>query len=182
MTDLLMTRRAVFSDCGLYRYLLEHDFGGDGPIISLGMVNPSFADGEKNDHTMTKVDGFAIRLRARKVKVWNPFALIAKDVRELRDALDPVGPENDAYIAQAILGADIHIVGWGPLSKLPKPLRNRWRSVVDVLSNAGAKPMCWGAAQDGQPRHPLMLPYATPLVPWQPPHALERNGGANANR
>lgn len=181
MTDLLMTRRAVFSDCGLYRYLLEHDFGGDGPIISLGMVNPSFADGEK---TTIPYEGrrFAIRLRARKVKVWNPFALIAKDVRELRDALDPVGPENDAYIAQAILGADIHIVGWGPLSKLPKPLRNRWRSVVDVLSNAGAKPMCWGAAQDGQPRHPLMLPYATPLVPWQPPHALERNGGANANR
>lgn len=164
-----MTRRVVFSDCGLYRYLLEHDFGGSGPVISLGMVNPSLADGNKNDPTMTKVDGFALRLGASKVKVWNKYALIDKDVKALRSAVDPVGPENDAYIAQAIRDADIHIIAWGPLSKLPKPLRGRWRSVVDVLSQAGAKPMCWGTALDGQPRHPLMLAYATPLTPWSAP-------------
>lgn len=170
MSDLLMTRRAVFSECGLYRYLLEHDFGGTGPIVSLGMVNPSDANGEKNDQTMTKVDGFAIRMGASKVKVWNPFALINKDVRALRSAPDPVGPENDFHIAEAIRNADIHIVAWGPLSKLPKPLRGRMRSVVDVLMQAGAKPMCWGTALDGQPRHPLMLAYATPLIPWSPSH------------
>lgn len=169
MSDLLMTRRAVFSECGLYRYLLEHDFGGNGPVISLGMVNPSDANGQKNDPTMTKVDGFAMRLGASKVKVWNKYALVNKDVKALRSAADPVGPENDDYIAQAILDADIHIVAWGPLSKLPKPLRNRWTSVVDVLSSAGAKPMCWGTALDGQPRHPLMLAYATPLIPWRRP-------------
>lgn len=169
MSDLLMTRRVVFSGCGLYRYLLEHDFGGRGPVISLGMVNPSDADDKKNDHTMTKVDGFAIRLGASKVKVWNKYAFIDKDVTALRTASDPVGPENDAYISQAIRDADIHIVAWGPLSKLPKPLRSRWRSVVAVLSTAGAKPMCWGTALDGHPRHPLMLAYATPLVPWEVP-------------
>ncbi|TAX45953.1 DUF1643 domain-containing protein (plasmid) [Rhizobium leguminosarum] len=169
MSDLLLTRRVVFSDCGLYRYLLEHDFGGSGPAISLGMVNPSLANGEKNDSTMTKVDGFAVRLGARKVVVWNPFARIAKDIRDLRNVADPIGPENDAYIVKAIQDADIHIVAWGPLSKLPKPLRSRWRSVVSLLSEAGAKPMCWGTALDGQPRHPLMLAYATPLVPWKAP-------------
>ncbi len=169
MSDLLMKRRVVFSDCGLYRYLLEHDFGGSGPVISLGMVNPSLANGEDNDQTMTKVDGFCIRLGASKVIVWNPFARIAKDIRDLRYVDDPIGPDNDAHIARAVQGADIHIVAWGPLSKLPKPLRNRWRSVVDVLSAAGAKPMCWGTALDGQPRHPLMLAYATPLVPWEAP-------------
>lgn len=176
MSDLLMTRRVIFSECGLYRYLLEHDFGGSGPVISLGMVNPSLANGEKNDPTMTKVAGFATRLGASKIKVWNPFALIAKDVRDLRDAIDPIGPENDTHIAQAIHDADIHIVAWGPLSKLPKQLRGRWRSVVDVLSQAGAKPMCWGTALDGQPRHPLMLAYATPLVPWSVPSALAAQG------
>ncbi|MDR9781639.1 DUF1643 domain-containing protein [Rhizobium redzepovicii] len=169
MGDLLMTRRTVFSECGLFRYLLEHDFGGTGPVISLGMVNPSLANGENNDQTMTKVDGFAVRLGASKVVVWNPFARIAKDIRDLRHVDDPIGPENDAYIAQAVQDADIHIVAWGPLSKLPKPLRNRWRSVVEVLAAVGAKPMCWGTALDGQPLHPLMLAYATPLVPWEVP-------------
>lgn len=169
MTDLLMTRRATFSTCRLFRYLLEHDFGGTGPVISLGMVNPSIADDEKNDATMTKVDGFAHRLGASKVIVWNKYALIDKDVRVLRRAPDPIGPDNNEYIAQAIRGADIHIVAWGPLSKLPKPLRNRWREVEAVLMMSDAKPMCWGTAQDGQPRHPLMLAYATPLVPWSAP-------------
>jgi hypothetical protein len=169
MSDLLMTRRVVFSECGLYRYLLEHDFGGNGPVISLGMVNPSLADGKKNDPTMTKVDGFAMRMGASKVRVWNPFALIAKDVRDLRDAADPIGPENDTHIAHAVRDADIHIVAWGPLSKLPRPLRSRWKDVVTVLIEAGGKPMCWGTALDGHPRHPLMLAYATPLVPWSAP-------------
>lgn len=169
MSDLLMTRSAIFSECGLYRYVLEHDFERSGPVISLGMVNPSKADGQANDSTMTRVDRFAARLGASKVVVWNKFALIDKDVRALRVAPDPIGPENDAYIAQAIQGADIHIVAWGPLSKLPKPLRNRWREVADVLLSAGAKPMCWGTAQDGQPRHPLMIAYSTPLVPWSAP-------------
>lgn len=169
MTDLLIRRSAVFSECGIYRYLLEHDFGGNGPVVSLGMINPSLANGEKNDPTMTKVDGFCIRMGASKVVVWNPFALIAKDVHDLRTAPDPIGPENDAHIAQAVRGAAIHIVAWGPLSKLPKPLRNRWRSVVNVLDGAGAKPMCWGTALDGHPRHPLMLAYSTPLVPWSIP-------------
>ncbi|WP_245303088.1 DUF1643 domain-containing protein [Rhizobium esperanzae] len=169
-----MTRRAVFSECGLFRYLLEYEFGGTGPVISLGMVNPSLANGENNDQTMTKVDGFAIRLGASKVVVWNPFARIAKDIRDLRHVDDPIGPQNDAYIAQAVKGADIHIVAWGPLSKLPKPLRTRWRSVFGVLSDAGAKPMCWGTALDGHPRHPLMLAYATPLVPWEVPTFLRK--------
>ncbi|MBD9510046.1 DUF1643 domain-containing protein [Ensifer sp. ENS10] len=177
MSDLLMTRRAVFSECGLYRYLLEHDFGGSGPVISLGMVNPSNADDENNDSTMTKVDGFAVRLGASKVKVWNKYAFVDKDVKALRSATDPVGPENDAYIAQAVTDADIHIVAWGPLSKLPKPLRNRWLAVADVLAKAGARPMCWGIALDGQPRHPLMLAYATPLVPWSAPRQRHTQGG-----
>jgi len=169
MSDLLIRRTAVFSECGLFRYLLEHDFGGSGPVISLTMVNPSKANGENNDPTMTKVDGFCARLGASKVKIANKYAFVDKDVRALRTAADPIGPENDAYIAQAIREADIHIVAWGPLAKLPKNLRNRWRDVVDVMNRAGCKPMCWGTAQDGQPRHPLMVAYATPLVPWSAP-------------
>ncbi|BCH56043.1 hypothetical protein RvVAR031_36530 [Agrobacterium vitis] len=169
MSDLFMTRRVIFSECGLYRYILEHDFGGTGPVVSLGMVNPSKANGEKNDSTMTRVDGFAMRMGASKVTVWNLFAFVDKDVKALRTAHDPVGPDNDLHIAKAIQGADIHIVAWGPLSKLPKPLHGRVRTVVDVLLRAGAKPVCWGTALDGQPRHPLMVAYVTPLTPWTSP-------------
>lgn len=106
MSDLLITRRVVFSECGLFRYLLEHDFGGNGPVISLTMVNPSDADGEKNDSTMTKVDGFAMRMGASKVIVSNKNALIAKDVRGCPYCLKPVGYVGRFYAW--LFGAGIH--------------------------------------------------------------------------
>jgi hypothetical protein len=63
--------------------------------------------------------------------------------------------------------ADKIICAWGPLAKLPPRLRGRWREVVAL---AAGKPLwCLGTSADGQPRHPLMLRYTTPLVEWKPP-------------
>ena len=52
MSDLLITRRGFFSECGLYHYELEHGFGFKGPVISLGMLNPSDVDGGKSETTL----------------------------------------------------------------------------------------------------------------------------------
>lgn len=65
--------------------------------------------------------------------------------------------------------APVVIAAWGPLAKLPKSLRRRWRTVVRIADEAGARLMCLGTAQDGQPRHPLMLGYDTALTEWRPP-------------
>ena len=65
--------------------------------------------------------------------------------------------------------APVVIAAWGPLSKLPKSLRRRWLTVCRIADEAGAKLMCFGTAGDGQPRHPLMLAYDTPLIEWKRP-------------
>lgn len=165
-----MIRSAVISDCGTWRWSLFRDLEIPGKTAMLAGVNPSKADGKIDDATIRKDVGFSARLGiGRFIKV-NKFAFRATDVRELRQASDPVGPENDFYIRDAMRKADIHIACWGPLSKLPPNLRNRWRRFVEIAQQEGVTLMCWGTAQDGQPRHPLMLAYDTPLVVWNPPY------------
>lgn len=161
---------AVFSPCGLYRYRLDRTLVGKGPVVSITMVNPSFAGSEVNDPTIRKLIGFCQRLRASRFIVTNKFAHIATDVRQLAHVDHPVGPQNDQHLGAAFAEADIHVVAWGPLTKLPPVLRNRWRRVLYLLSKAGASPQCWGTAKGGHPRHPLMLAYSTALEPWGRPN------------
>lgn len=158
---------AIISPCGYYRYRLERTLSGTGPVAAIFGVNPSTADAEIDDQTIRKDLGFAKRLGWSKIIKGNKFALRSTDVRQLRTARAPIGPENDEHLEQIMRDADIHVAAWGPLAKLPKSLRYRWRAVVAIADRVGCPLMCWGTAQDGQPRHPLMLAYDTKLIPWK---------------
>lgn len=76
---------------------------------------------------------------------------------------DPVGPENMRYLFKASdLGEPI-ICAWG--NAIAKPLRIH---VANALKVFGKEVHCFGYTADRQPRHPLMLPYATPLEIYAP--------------
>lgn len=159
---------AIFSDDKTRRYLLWRDLAGSGPVMSVGMINPSLAGVEKNDPTVTRVVGFADRLGCSKVYLWNLFSAITPYVRDLRGMDDPVGVDNDSYITAALLSSSIRVVAWGPLSKLPANLRPRRLQVVQLARMLDINFQCWDTAKDGQPKHPLMLTYALQLKPWAP--------------
>lgn len=145
----------LFSPCGRYRYRLERTIGAD--------------DGAVNDQTIVKLLGFAARHRADRVIVANKFAFIATDVNELKVAADPVGPDNDKHIEQVLRDADFHLVAWGALGKLPPKLRSRWLRVLTIADRVGCRLHCLTTGNDGHPKHPLMLGYDTPIVPWVAP-------------
>jgi len=160
---------AIISDCGTYRYRLErHGLSGIGGVAWI-MVNPSTADATADDATIRKVIGFTERLGGGWAVVGNKFAYRATDVRELRTAPDPRGRENDAHLEAIMRSTPVVIAAWGPLTKLPVHLRRRWRTVATIADRVGVKLMCLGTAKDGQPRHPLMLAYDTPLIEWKRP-------------
>lgn len=164
-----MRGSAIISDCGLYRYRLErHGLSGAGAVAWI-MVNPSTADANADDATIRKVIGFTERLGGGWATVGNLFAYRATDVRELRTADDPRGPENDAHLRRIMSEAPLVIAAWGPAAKLPPDRRKRWRTVAMIARELGVTLQCLGTAQDGQPRHPLMLTYSTPLQPWKEP-------------
>lgn len=165
---------ATLSPCGVYRLRLEREIGGDGPIGMFYWVNPSTADADTDDASSRKGIGFAKRLGWSRYHLVNLFAYRAKDIRDLRMARDPVGPENDAYIEQAMREADVHVVGWGSQAKLPEALRGRWKDVVRIADRVGCKLHCIGTCDDGHPRHPLMTGYDTPMTEWVVPWFANR--------
>ena len=158
---------AIFSPCRSFRYRLDRDVNPLGELVyAFFGVNCSTADEYKPDHTVTKWIGFTQRNRGKRLIVGNPFAFVSTDVRGLATAADPIGPENDRYIAEIIAEADVLVPCWGRRSKLPRQLRPRLDTLRHMIFASGKPVRIFGLTKSGDPTHPLTLGYSTPLVEW----------------
>lgn len=161
---------AVLSPCGAYRYRLDRDLGRVDPVALVIMVNPSTADAVENDATIRKLLGFGWVYGWGRLMVGNLFAYRSKDVRALRDTIDPIGRDNDMHLLHMMRQADVVVVAWGPRAKQPKELRDRYSRIMHLSRCAGRDLFSIGpTAKDGHPKHPLMLPYSLELEPWKDP-------------
>jgi hypothetical protein len=160
---------AFISDCGRYRYELFRVWD-KRPQATFVMLNPSTADYRVDDPTIRKCIGFAKRWECGGVRVLNLFAIRSTDPRELhRSTVDIVGEANDRTLQHAFELAKAFepapaIVGWGAF-KHPR-VEERAIQVAGMAAHAEIELKCLGRAQDGSPRHPLMLPYSTSLEVW----------------
>lgn len=166
---------AVISADEKYRYRLwrTHAHGApDERRILFVMLNPSTADGLDDDPTIRKCRGFAKRFGCAGFDVVNLFAFRATDAKRLRDAQDPVGPLNDGELDKALRRETYwhRIAAWGGATKAKRIMEERrdWFVRTYALEIERGELMCLGETKDGNPRHPLMLSYDTPLVSWRP--------------
>lgn len=159
---------AVISACGLYRYRLERDVAMQGPVFAFIGVNPSTADATLDDATVRKWSGFVKRWGGSRFIVGNVFAYRATDVRELIN--DP-GPafslENKRHLREIAAASDVLVPCWGSRSKLPSDLHHIVDRVLHLLRQTGKPVKHMGLTASGDPRHPLMLSYDTPLIDWE---------------
>jgi len=160
---------AIFSPCGFYRYRLERVIAETGKTAFACLVNPSRAGAEVNDQTVRKLIGFGGRNGIRRWLLGNKFAGIATDIDDLPKLTDPIGPENDIHLRAMMEEADIHVVGWGSLNKLPLSMRQRWKDIVRMADRVGVTLHCMGTNADKHPKHPLMTGYDVPITPWEAP-------------
>ncbi|WP_257556495.1 DUF1643 domain-containing protein [Sphingobium sp. CFD-2] len=161
---------AIISECGKYRYRLERFASPHATLTAIIMVNPSTADATSDDATIRKLRGFGERNQWGHLVIGNLFAYRATDVRGLGDVADPVGPENDDHLIRILAECDQVICAWGPISKQPKMRRNRFWDVLGLIHGSGLDPLCIGEpAKCGHPKHPLMLPYSSPIQKWTRP-------------
>lgn len=157
---------ASFSEDRRYRYLLVRRWNPSLPDATFIMLNPSTADEHDDDPTIRKCIGFAKRWGCGGIKVVNLYAYRATQPRDCFAASDPTGgAEADAAIIHAAGSAAA--LGW--------PLVAAWGAnekgarAAEVLAWAAMRhAQCLGFTRSGQPRHPLMLSYATPLEPLLP--------------
>lgn len=158
---------AVISSCGKYRYRLDRDVQLDGLVFAYFGVNPSTADHEAENQTTNKWRGFCEVNGARRYIAGNLFALRSTNVAALATAADPVGPENTRYLREIIAEADVLVPCWGARSKIPRHLHGIIDVVRTLLLSSGKPVKVFGLTASGDPKHPLMLAYATPLVDWR---------------
>jgi hypothetical protein len=147
----------------LYRYSPTHRWGRGGRTATFIMLNPSTADATVDDPTIRRCIGFARSWGCQGLSVLNLYALRATDPAELWRASDPVGPDNDAYLADHFSSAQTWplVAAWGSAAN---PER-----VAQVLALSGtAELQALGVTKTGQPRHPLYLRADCALSPWPP--------------
>ncbi|ARR54568.1 hypothetical protein HY78_14580 [Rhizorhabdus wittichii DC-6] len=156
MSDLLMRRSAEISDCGLYRYSLEREWGGGkGYPLTVCMLNPSTADAQRDDPTLLTLINFAKLWGFSGLYIVNLFAWRASSPAEMRTAADPVGPRNVAATGEAMLMAAITrepmLAAWGNGGHFMGAAATLIRRANDF----GIDLVCLGETRDGSPKHPL---------------------------
>lgn len=166
---------AIISPCGLYRYRLERDQlmpallatnEQQGKTIAFFGVNPSTADASLDDATVRKWTGFCRRWGAARFIVGNVFAFRSTDVKALRTQMQVVGPDNFAHMEQIAADADVLVPCWGDRGKVPKSLHHHIDKTRAFLAAQGKPMLTFGLTAGGDPKHPLMLAYDTPLTEW----------------
>lgn len=168
-----MKTAAYLSPDRRYRYWLTRSWDDSLPMMCVIGLNPSTADEQADDPTIRKCLGFARRLGFGSLLMLNVGAYRATNPREWLKAEDPFGPENTVsylkeYIAQNSIcvrdgetptkGVTLVIAAWGRNCAKYRPL-SRALAIAHSMPNL----KCWGRNADRTPRHPLMLPYSTPL-------------------
>ena len=156
---------AVYSPCEKYRYLLTRTWDAAGPKALFVLLNPSTATEVQNDPTVERCERRARALGHGAFRVTNIFAFRATDPRAMLAEADPVGPDNDAAIAESALWADRIICAWGSHGAH----RNRGHSVAQSLRATGRPLWHLGLTGGGQPKHPLYIGYARHPELWPEP-------------
>jgi len=153
--DLFLESSAEFSLCRIWRYSLIRRWKSGSRLLMFVGLNPSTADEFKNDPTVRRVMGFARQWKYDGLVMMNIFAYRATDPKVMKTVVDPVGPENDAWLLK-MAGATIMqgcpiIAGWGAHGV---HLR-RDSVVIELLSEFDL--YCLGKTKGGYPKHPLYL-------------------------
>lgn len=144
---------AVISPCERYRYVLwrtvvDKVVLGSAPCVFV-MLNPSVADHEREDATLRRCIGYARSWGYERLVVVNLFAYRATLPKELKAVIDPIGPENDRWVREAMAIAGIRVCAWGPNGALQgrdKAFRQAYEGLY-----------CLKKTKDGFPSHPLRL-------------------------
>ena len=121
------------------------------------MLNPSTADERVLDPTIRRCMGFARAWGFGGIDVVNLFAWRSTDPAALARVADPIGPDNDETIADALRQAALAVAAWGcdPMT------RTRSVAIKGLAARVRVPLWCLGVTKNGHPRHPLYVAATT---------------------
>ena len=177
-----IARDAKIHPTGLFRWTMQRRWG-TGESVGWLMMNPSTADGAKDDPTTHRVMAFAEDWGYRACTVVNlyPFrSAHPKDTMGWRFGEDQAAVrsamvENHRHAADALADCPIVVAAHGVLDELQAIDLEAWLAVVPIRANRWR---CLGLTAAGWPKHPLArgkwrVPNGAPAVPFKPHTPIE---------
>ena len=158
-----MKKRATISNCNKYRYELHREWDKDKGKVLFIMLNPSTADGDKDDLTTIRCINFAKKWGYGGIMIGNIYPFRAKRPKDLRKWIKQdrddnyktglgitfARDENKNHVKEMAEQADIIVCAWGCNYKEGIP---DWVSDIDSKMGLHYLELC----DDGfTPKHPL---------------------------
>ncbi|PJE30525.1 hypothetical protein PSM7751_03162 [Pseudooceanicola marinus] len=159
------TSAALYSPCGHYRYALTRVWDAAAPRLLYVMLNPSTATEQQNDPTIERCERRARTLGYGGFRACNIFAWRETSPALLKKAADPIGPANDAQLAEAarwVGDNGLILCGWGAHADH----MGRGKTCAALLRATGRPLAHLGLTKAGEPRHPLYIAYAAQPHRW----------------
>lgn len=164
MTDLFTAAGATFPVAGYRTHLFRA--WGEGPRLCVIGQNPSRADAERSDATVTRCCRRARNLGLAGLDMANIYPFVTPYPDEMFAGADPLGLAHgidaDAAILDVAARAGMVIAAWGG----DRRQLARVQHVRKLLHDAGIAVHALGFTQDGSPRHPSRLAYAVQAELW----------------
>ena len=140
---------AELSECRTYRYVLWRIWDNSKPKIMFIGLNPSTADENTDDNTITRCISFAKSWGYGGFYMTNLFAYRSKDKSQLYCVDNPIGIDNDEYIIKYANLSEKVIAAWGNDGSF------LYRS--KIVANLISPLFCLEINQTGEPKHPLYV-------------------------
>lgn len=150
MSDLFNDNGANFSDCRAYRYLLWREWEKDKSPIGFIGLNPSTANENEPDPTITRVIGFAKDWGFGKVYMMNLFPYVTAYPEKLIECDKKHLDYNDYIISQIGPKCATIIFAWG---NFKQAIPERTLKFIKMFPRAEALII----NKNGSPRHPLYV-------------------------
>jgi hypothetical protein len=180
-----IARHAEVSACGTFRWTLRRRWGA-GPEVCWLMLNPSDADGMRDDPTVWQVVAFTDAWGFRAFTIVNLYPFRSPSPADLwrwrapygADVIDAMA-ENEMRAVAALSGAAMMVAAFGAIDR-------GWGDLGGLLSAMlgpdprQARPWhCIGTTKDGWPKHPLArgvhrVPRGSPALSHDPAFQLAK--------
>lgn len=123
-------------------------------VCTFVMLNPSKADADIDDPTIRKCVNYCRLWGYGTMLVVNVFAFRSTDPKMIKEInFDPVGPENEYYVRQAVRQSNIVICAWGTQSVYME----QDKETLKWIRDEGVWPCMLELSKEGHPKHPLYL-------------------------
>lgn len=153
-----MEKKAIISKDKIYRYKLSHTWGSTKPTILFIGLNPSIADENIDDPTITRCINFAKDWGYGTLLMANLFAFRSTYPKDIYLIDDPIGKDNDHYLLECVTQSDLIVACWGNNGTY----MNREKVITELVPNL----YCLQKNKNGTPHHPLRPPRNIHPVPF----------------